>query len=245
MTRTYRIVELNISVTTVGVGVHDLCKDYLIASGKPDLVVQTGRADIDFERDRSIQSYKALGQTVPPLSDDLLEMSAVCRQVAEQMPFQGTILVHGSCIAVDGAGYLFTADSGTGKSTHAALWRQVFGERVVMVNDDKPLIRIQDGGAVAFGTPWDGKDRLSTNISVPLKAICILERGLRNEIRPLSVEEAYPVLVRQVYRPMDGAALEKTLELIDRLASLVKLWHLSCTMDPEAARVASQAMMKG
>ena len=245
MTRTYRIAELNISVTTVGAGVHDLCKDYLISSGKPDLVVQTGRADIDFERDRSIRAYKALGQTVPPLSDDLLEMSAVCRQIAEQTPFRDTILVHGSCIALDGAGYLFTADSGTGKSTHAALWRQVFEERVVMVNDDKPLIRVQDGVAVAFGTPWDGKDRLSTNISVPLKGICIIERGLRNEIRPISVEEAYPVLVRQVYRPMDGAALGKTLELIDRLTSSVKLWHLFCTMDPEAARVASQSMLKG
>ena len=78
---------------------------------------------------------------------------------------------------MDGQAVLFTAKSGTGKSTHTKLWRDLFGERAVMVNDDKPLLRILKDGVLVCGTPWDGKHRLSTNCALPLKAICILERG--------------------------------------------------------------------
>ena len=95
-----------------------------------------------------------------------------------------TILFHGSVIAVDGIGYLFTAKSGTGKSTHTRLWREYFGDRAAMVNDDKPLLKITDSSVIAYGTPYNGKHRLGTNISVPLKAICILTRAADNHIEP-------------------------------------------------------------
>ena len=107
--------------------------------------------------------------------DDYLETLAVCRKIAERMPEHNTFLFYGSCIAVDGAGYVFTAKSGTGKSTHTRLWRELLDNRATMVNDDKPLIRIADDDAIIYGTPWDGKHPLSHNIAVPLKAICILE----------------------------------------------------------------------
>ena len=151
-------------------------------------------------------------------------------------------MFHGSCIAVDGVGYLFTAKSGTGKSTHTRLWRELLGVKAVMVNDDKPLIRMTGEGAVIYGTPWDGKHRLSSNIAVPLKAVCILERAEENAIHPITADEAYPMLLQQVYRPMDRMAMNTTLTLIDRLAVSVNLWRLDCNMDPEAARVAYEAM---
>ena len=167
---------------------------------------------------------------------------AVYRKIAEQMPSFDTVLMHGSCVAVDGEGYLFSAKSGTGKSTHTRLWREVFGDRAVMINDDKPLIRIADGGAVIYGTPWNGKHHLGTNCGVPLRAICLLERAEQNCIRRITAAEAYPYLVQQIYRPADAAAMRKTVQLIDRLSGSVALWRLGCNMDPEAARVAYQAM---
>jgi hypothetical protein len=154
-----------------------------------------------------------------------------------------TLLLHGSCVAVDGMGYLFTAGSGTGKSTHTRLWRELLGERAVMINDDKPLIRAgADGAAMVYGTPWDGKHRLSTNTAVPLRAVCILERAAENAIRPIPAGEAYPMLLQQAYRPMDSMAMSKTLTLIDSLATSVGLWRLGCNTDIEAARVAYEAM---
>ena len=158
------------------------------------------------------------------------------------MPFRDTFLFHGSAVAVDGAAYLFTARSGTGKSTHTRLWREMLGDRAVMVNDDKPLIRLTEDGAVVYGTPWNGKHRLGTNISVPLKAVCILERAKQNTIRAITREEAFPMLIQQSYRPLDPAALAKTLSLVDRLSRTVSLYRLGCNMDPEAAELSYNIM---
>ena len=142
---------------------------------------------------------------------------------------------------MDGAGYLFTAKSGAGKSTHARLWRELLGNRAVMVNDDKPLLHVNDDGtAIAYGTPWDGKHCLSSNTAVPLKAICILERASENTIREITKQEALPMLIQQAYRPADSAALAKTLALIDRLN--VGFYRLSCNMEIGAAELSYETM---
>ena len=242
MTNTYRIAERIIAVASLHDEVHRLCADYCVPDAAPDFSVRTTQADIDFERAKSAREDEIGGVPIRQFSDGYLETLAVYRSIAERMPDYDTVLFHGSCVAVDGVGYLFTAKSGTGKSTHTRLWRELLGERAVMVNDDKPLIRITDSGAVICGTPWDGKHRLSTNIAVPLKALCILERAEQNTIRQITAGEAYPMLLQQAYRPMDGRAMRKTLTLIDKLAASVSLWRLGCNTDIEAARVAYEAM---
>ena len=209
----------------------------------PDFAVQTRQADIAFERKKSAREDEKEGIPIRRFSDDYLETLAVYRKIAEQMPAYDTFLFHGSAIAVDGAAYIFTAKSGTGKSTHTRLWRELLGDRALMVNDDKPLIRVNpDGTATVYGTPWDGKHRLSTNTAVPLKALCILERAAQNTIRQITAGEAYPMLLQQAYRPMDSMGLHKTLALIDRLAASVSLWRLGCNTDLEAAQAAYEAM---
>lgn len=242
MTNTYRIAEQNIAVTSLHNEVHCLCADYLSPDSPPVFAVQTTQADIDFEREKSAREDEIEGIPIRQFSDGYLETLAVYRKIAEKMPDYDTILFHGSCVAVDGIGYLFTAKSGTGKSTHTRLWRELLGEQAVMVNDDKPLIRISDFGAVIYGTPWDGKHRLSSNIAVPLKALCVLERADQNTIRQTTALEVYPMLLQQAYRPMDGIAMSKTLTLIDKLAASVNLWRLGCNRDIEAAQVAYDAM---
>ena len=238
---TYLLAGRRVAISALHPDVHTLCAEYR-AEGTADFSVTTAQEDIDFERMRSAREDGFRGIPTRQFSDGYLDTLAVYRRIAEKMPEYDTVLFHGSCVAVDGAGYLFTAKSGTGKSTHTRLWRELLGDRAVMVNDDKPLIRITDGGATVFGTPWNGKHRLSTNVAVPLKAICILERAETNAIRPISGAEAYPMLLQQVYRPLDGAAMKKTLRLIDALAELVRLWRLGCNMDIQAAQVAYDAM---
>lgn len=245
MTNTYRIAGQNIEIKSIHDEVHRLCADYLAPEAEADFSVQTTQADIDYEREKSAREDRAQGVSIRPFPDPYLETLAVYRKIAEQMPAHDTILFHGSCVAVDGEAYLFTAKSGTGKSTHTRLWRSLLEERAVMVNDDKPLIRVADAAAEIFGTPWDGKHRLSSNLVVPLKAICILKRGRVNRIRPVSASEAYPVLLQQVYRPRGGSELKRTLELIDKLSGSVRLWQLECNMEIEAAQVAYEAMSGG
>ena len=111
-----------------------------------------------------------------------------------------------------------------------------------MVNDDKPIIGISENGATIYGTPCDGKERLSNNIAVPLKAICILERSEQNQILEISASEAYPIIIQQTYHPSNPEMLNKTLELLDRMSVLVKFYRLSCNMEREAAEISYNAM---
>ena len=80
-------------------------------------------------------------------------------KVSEELLNYDVLLVHGSAICMDGEVYLFTAPSGTGKSTHTRLWREVFGDRTMMIND-KPMLKICPDGVEVYGTPWRGKHHL-------------------------------------------------------------------------------------
>ncbi len=220
--------------------VHRLCKDYL--TGEPvDFTVETTPVDIERERKLSISNDTPSDKAERHLSDTYLEELAVYRMIAERMPDYGTLLFHASTVAVDGWCYMFMAPSGTGKSTHTRLWREVFGDRALMVNDDKPLVSVGKG-VVVHGTPWNGKHHLGTNVSVPLKAMCLLERGIDNSIAPVPSTEAFSLLLPYMYRPAVPQGLMKALELLGKLASQTRLYRLVCNMEREAATVAFEGM---
>lgn len=240
ITRKYKIADKVVEVTSIYNEVHEYCAGYQ-TDAPADYSVMTAQADIDYEREKSAREDEIEGIPVRRFSDGYLEELAVYRRIAEKMIEFDTVLFHGSVIAVDGAGYLFTAKSGTGKSTHTRLWRAYFGDRAVMVNDDKPLLHIADT-VTAYGTPYNGKHRLGSNISVPLKAICILTRSADNHIEHITREQAYTMLLQQVYRPADMLKMAKTLALMDRLADSVKLYKLGCNMDISAAKIAFEGM---
>lgn len=220
-----------------------MCRDYL-TDAPADFAVAASEADVAFEREQSVLQARREGREPVVYGDDYLETLAVYRQIADHMVSRGVLLFHGSAIAVDGVGYLFTAKSGTGKSTHTRLWRRRFGERAVMVNDDKPLLKITPEGTWVCGTPWDGKHRLSNPITVPLKALVVLERDESNRIAPISFAEALPMLLQQCYRPQTPRDMAQALDLLDRMAKNVKFYRLGCNMDPEAADVAYAGMQQ-
>ncbi|MBQ6374090.1 MAG: hypothetical protein IJJ45_06315 [Clostridia bacterium] len=171
-----------------------------------------------------------------------LENNAIHALLAEQLVAWDVLLMHGSALCMDGRGYLFTAPSGTGKSTHARLWREVFGDRVWMINDDKPLLRIADGAVTAFGSPWDGKHHLSRNAGAPLRAIALLERDSENRIAPMSRPDAFQVAMRQALTSRDPATMARIVALERRLVEAVAFYWLRCNMSPEAAVTAWRGM---
>ena len=171
MKAVYRIAETNIEISSVYEEVHTLCRDY-ITNELPHLCVEITREDIEYEREKSAAEDIKEGIEVRAFTDSYLETLAVYRKIAGSLIDNDIILFHGSVVAVDGKGYLFTAVSGTGKSTHTRLWREYLGDRAVMVNDDKPLLKIKDNVTV-YGTPWDGKHHLSSNISVVLPIVSL------------------------------------------------------------------------
>ena len=240
---TFQIAGLSIDVECLFPETKEYCKAYL-CEGQGVIRASVNREDIKFEREKSAREAAFEGVPEMDWSDAYLEALALYRKIAEQLPRFGTILFHGSVIAVDDEAYLFTAKSGTGKSTHTRLWRKHFGDRAVMINDDKPLLHVSEKCVTAFGTPWDGKHHLSTNRSAPLKGICVLERDTVNHIEQVDPYAVYPLLVQQTYRPADPEALGLTLQLLDRMMQTVRVYRLGCNMDPEAAVVAYRGMQK-
>lgn len=212
-----------------------MCREYLY-DGKPDFVVTVDNNDINFEREK----FKSTNFETDAkyFSDSYLETLAVYRKIAEQMIDYSTWLFHGSVVAVDGNAFLFAADSGTGKSTHTALWRKYFGNRAVMVNDDKPLLKIGRDGVFACGTPWNGKHNLGNNIILPLKAICFIHRSVENNIEALNRKQAFHLILKYAYRSSDKDRTAKSIMLADRILTNVLVYSLGCNMDLSAVLTA-------
>ena len=230
--RTYKIAGKIIEISSRYEAIHEYCKDYIF-SGQPDFKINAAESDFDLELTREY-------------SPDELENLILYRKLAEIMPDYDTFLMHGSAIAVNGAGCIFTAPSGTGKSTHTKFLCELLKDKAVMVNDDKPFITVSpDKKVTVHGTPFNGKHRRGNNISVPLKAICILERSEQNNIHEISYYEAYTTLLAQIYRPATHERLAKTLELLDRMNGIIKFYRLGCNMSINAAEVSYNAIMKG
>lgn len=236
-----QIMDVNVLYSPLASSHLAFGSDYL-GKGKPNIAITLATSDITYEREKARQEDMLEGLPVRQLTDEQLELTALQRKIVEEFFAYDTLLFHGSVVAVDGQAYLFTAKSGTGKSTHTRLWREVFGNRAVMVNDDKPFLQITPEGATAWGSPWMGKHGLGSNIGVPLKAICILERGEENKIAPISPKEALPMLLQQSQRPQKAQNFPKYMDLIDGLAGKVAFYRMACNMDPQAARVAYCAM---
>lgn len=232
-----RVVE----VTSLFESTRDYCRRYLTDKA-PDFSVAVAPEDLVFEQQEADEEARAEGLRFRTFSDPYLERAAIQRKIAEALFCHGVLVFHGSTVAVDGEGFLFTAKTGTGKSTHTRFWRETFGSRAVMVNDDKPFLQITETEILACGSPWSGKHGLDTNVTVPLKGICILERGTENRISPADPEKALPTLLHQSSRPLNPALVPHYLGLVDILAHRVPLWHMTCNLDPQAAVVAWEAM---
>lgn len=238
---TVRLAEVPISISAIYHSTKDFCRDYLTGE-EPVFSLEVTPGDIAYEREKSAREDDYEGIPIRHFSDSYLETLAVYRKIAEQMLDYGVLLFHGSVVAVDHKAYIFTAKSGTGKSTHTRLWRELLGERAVMVNDDKPLLRVGEGSVTAFGTPWDGKHHLSSNIAVPVQAICIMERGKENQIKEISARDAWPMLMQQSYRSGDPGKLAKTMDLLDQLAAKARLYRMACNMELSAAEMSYHKM---
>ena len=157
------------------------------------------------------------------------------------LKFRG-ILLHSSCVVVDGAAYAFSADSGTGKSTHTALWLKHFGDRAYMLNDDKPAIRLVGDRVYACGTPWSGKYDYSTPGMVPLAGICFLERAKENFIHPADTKKAVFNIFSQTVRKLGPNAMERLFDMLETIFAKVPLYELGCNISDDAVRTSYNAM---
>lgn len=155
------------------------------------------------------------------------------------------ILLHSSCVVVDDKAYAFSADSGTGKSTHTELWLKHFGDRAYILNDDKPAIRLIDGRVYACGTPWSGKYDYSVPKNVELAGICFLERSEENWIRKADTGRAVFNIFSQTVRKLNRDKMDNLFDVLEELFAKVPLFEMGCNISDDAVVMSYNAMSTG
>lgn len=235
-----KLADIPIQVTGQYETTREFCREYL-TDEPADFSVEITEEDILTEREFGKQQDVRDGISIRWLSGEYLETVALYRKLAKPLLERNCLIIHGAAVVVDGVVYLFTAKSGTGKTTHAKLWLENI-ENSYIINGDKPLIKIEDGGIILYGTLWQGKEGYGVNEKAPLRAICVLERNTENRIERISAIDAFPKLYQQTFH-FDGIEeMEHTMELLSELANNVELYRLGCNMLDDAALVAYHAM---
>ena len=156
-----------------------------------------------------------------------------------------TLEMHSSVTVNSGKAYMFLAESGTGKSTHSRMWLEnIPGSE--LLNDDNPIVRIADDGSVTvFGSPWSGKTPCYRNASAPLGAMVQIRRSPVNAAAPLSVLEAYALIMSSCSGFRGIASMADGLhETISAIALSQPCFVLDCRPDAEAALVCHEAVCK-
>lgn len=175
------------------------------------------------------------------------ESDSLITSICDRMPFYDMFLMHAAVVAVDGVAYIFTAPSGTGKTTHTMLWKKHFGDRAVIVNGDKPLIRLQGGKVYVCSTPWKGKEELGLGPGAmfPVGGICIIEQNPENHIRRISVSEASRHIFRQVHLSRNNEeTFTRFWRLLDQMMTSADFYLLQCNREPEASRLSYLTMRR-
>lgn len=239
---TILLAGIPLLITPLNEEVQTYFTDYL-SNESPLFSVSANRENLEFERNQNKRLYGADNPSISAFPDHYLESLALLRLITRQLLDYQVMLFHGAVVANNGKAYLFTAPSGTGKTTHMRLWLKQLPDAYVL-NGDKPFLKVETDGAIkACGGPWRGKEELGCNEILPLEAICILERSSENHISPISPKDAIDTLVRQSSIPDGGEAMVKVFRLLDMISWNVRLFRLGCNMDPEAARVSIRAMV--
>lgn len=222
-----RIADYNFLIKNKYDYIRNQCRDYIIPGGDSDFVIEATEEEILSEKDES-------------LSMAYLESIAVYRKIARTLFPYHSFVMHGVVIEVNGVGIAFLAKSGIGKSTHAALWKKWGRDKVIVINGDKPIIRLFGNKLFAYGTPWAGKEGEQTNKKCALQKICFIERGTDNQCIRLYDKDL-------IYKMSSFVYMENGIQAIDVLQILnqaeLEFYSLKCNMDISAAETAYREMM--
>lgn len=222
------IAELITEVPAAG-GLASRCKDYL-HNGE-----ETPQILIDEAKYRP-ERYPGYGE------DTISYMESAYQFYMELLNFGGFYL-HASAVLLDGKVYLFSGNSTVGKSTHTRLWQKEFGDRAVVINDDKPALRRINGVWYAYGTPWCGKDGINQNQKGEIAGVCFMKKADHNAIRRLSTFEAMQrVLSQTIHKFKDAEDLDKMLANMELFLQEIPAFELENRPEPEAVRLSYQTM---
>lgn len=227
MLRKIKVADLTVNIDLKYDKTIKQSEDYVCEFDKPNISIHIPDED-----------YISLKEETPYLSNEDIEYIYTGAAFYEALLQFNGFMLHSSGVVVDNKAYLFSADPGTGKSTHTSLWVKYFGsDRAKIINDDKPAIRMIDNKIYVYGTPWSGKTDQNINMKVPLGAIVFIERSKENHIKQIEPKEAIPLILQQTIRPREPEVMIKLLDMLDIVLRNIKLYRLGCNISEEAVKV--------
>lgn len=233
----YKIADLIIEYSPNYNILKERSNKYLIdkSNRKPDFKIEISNDEIQEVKD----SYEEI-------TLELAEYMRIGTRFYQKLLKYKGCLLHSSAIVVDDESYLFSATSGTGKSTHTGLWMKYLeNKNKYIINDDKPAIRIIDNKIWTYGTPFSGKYDINENKRAKLKAICFIERSETNSIERIKNDEAIKLFLEQTLTELRVENMMKLLQILDTIVKQTPVYKLKCDMSEEAARLSYKTMKEG
>ena len=227
-----KIADIVLEINAFNETTKRYCGDFL-SDEEPQYVITLSEEDLKNEVTESNNGHVYVNE----------EISALYRKIADLLIENDIIVFHGSSFKVNDSGFIVTARSGVGKSTHVRLLSQYLGSDFAYINDDKPLLRVKDD-LVIYSNPWNGKERRGNNNSASLKAVLFLNRGDNTYKKLDNKEEVYFKLLSQIYLPRDKAKREKALKIIDILLKRINFYEINVNMDISSAEMTYERIIK-
>ena len=229
-----KIVDKVLEINAFNETTKKYCGKFL-SEEEPNYVITMTEEDLKNERTNSEDGKVYVNE----------EISALYRKIADLLVEDNVVVFHSSSFMVNGSAFLITARSGVGKSTHSRNLKALLGDDFVYINDDKPLLKVEENNVTVYGTPWNGKERRGNNISAPLKAIFFLNRGETNSYHKIvNKEEIYVKMISQIYLPKEKVKREKALKVADAILKNINFYEINVTKDIESAKMTYEEIIK-
>lgn len=194
-------------------------------------------------------SAETVNETIDVLQSDIAEIMEKYNDFSEEMSERavvkykmdkclaeyGAFPLHATSLSYNGYAYIFTAASGVGKSTHAKRWREAFGSNVVMINDDRPYLKVTQDGIFAYSHPQAGKHKIYSNTSAQVRLIGKIIRDPENYVVRVPKTVFFPYLVQQSFTMDEPQITEKIIKLIIQVVNRVDFAEIHCNQDIDAA----------
>lgn len=216
-----------------------ISKDFIVVPDREcDAYLSPTDEDIQFSLDWHL---KYDGEAVEP---GYAEFTQAHQKLYAHIAKFDAFWVHAAIVGMNGAAYGFTGPSGYGKSTHAHLWLDVFGDEAKIINGDNPIIRKKDGAFFAYGTPFGGKHGEFVNTGLPLKGYCFLKHGETNRIEPMDKKDARNRILTDMFdfHILRKRNFSQIISLVEEFVDTVPMYTLTCNMEKDAAKVAYHGM---
>ncbi len=235
MQNVYKIANVKVKIEYFQKFTDYIFKPYLIDGNDYDIFIQVTNEDLEYEK-----------SLCPNAFEEGYENIAILRKFSEYMLTEKNgLLFHASSVAYKGNAYLFTAPSGTGKSTHTAILKKLLGDELTYINDDKPILRLENGIINVYGNPWSGKHFRGENVKFPLKAIIKVKRATENSVQKISSDEMLPVLFEQSAYATDEVSGNNLLDLILKISKSADFYILNCNKEDNAGETTIKYILKG